>query len=331
MMTIHRSWLDAGADPCFQQAVPLNIMLPFAIKDLAGKELLAAGSLLDEATLNAVAAKGRQQQSEGRCLLKHGSIRSDLGEFMATPPYSFIFGGSDGIRTHLDQMGEIPIPLPILECLDHFKAHDYCTYRHSLIVFALTSLMAKRSDLMSAAERNVLLVGPTHDLGKWSIPLDILHKKTPLTRRERALLEFHPIAGYVLVSYYLGDHCHPAAHVALNHHERRDGSGYPRGICEVDPLVEMVATCDVYDALISSRPYRPSNYDNRTALEELTAIAEKGALHWCCVQTLIGLNRAGQPAPEQVAASLEKRGTPPADNNYALIADEEERHGPKAM
>jgi HD-GYP domain-containing protein (c-di-GMP phosphodiesterase class II) len=306
----------------YQKSATLNITLPYAINDLEGKELIAAGSFLDEATLNTVVAKGRRQQSEVKCLLKHGSIRSDLEGFMGATPYAFIFGGSDSIRTHLDRIKEIPIPLPLLMCLDQFKEYDFYTYRHSLIVFALTSLMLEKSDLMSA--ENVLMVGPTHDLGKWSVPIDILNKKTPLTRRERSLLEFHPIAGYVLVSYYLGDHCHPAAYVTLNHHERRNGSGYPRGICEVDQLVEMVATCDVYDALISSRPYRSSNYDNRTALEELTAMADKGAFHWCCVQTLIGLNRAGQPAPDQVEVSLEKRGTPPAHNSYTLIADEKE-------
>jgi HD-GYP domain-containing protein (c-di-GMP phosphodiesterase class II) len=306
------------------KARTLNITLPYAIHDFEGQELLAAGSQLDQATLKAVARKGRPWQKKVRCLLKHVSIRSDLEYFMGQAPYSFIFGGSEGIRAHLDRMGEIPMPIPLLECLDFFKEHDFYTYRHSLIVFALTSLMVGRSQLNTLAERNVLLIGPTHDLGKWSIPMDILHKKTPLTRHERSLLEFHPVAGYVLAGYYLGDHGHPAAHVTLNHHERRNGSGYPRGIFEVDPLVEMVATCDVYDALVSSRPYRRDNYDNRTALEELTAIAENGALHWYCVQTLVGLNRAGQPAPDQVSVSLEKRGRPPAHSSYSLIVDGKE-------
>ncbi len=300
-----------------------NITLPFAIHDLEGKELLSAGTILDEATLYEVAAQGRQKKYELSCLLKHGSIRSDLAGFMGENPYAFIFGGADGIREHLDKMGEIPIPRPILLYMDRFKQYDHCTYRHSLLVFALISKMVKSSDLMTSFERNVLLVGPTHDLGKCSVPLNILHKKTPLTRSERSILEFHPIAGYVLVGYYWGDHRHPAALITLNHHERHDGSGYPRGIFETDPMVEMVATCDVYDALISSRPYRSSNYDNRTALEELTTMSEKGVLPWHCVQTLIGLNRDGQPAPAQVEASLEKRGIPPANNNYALIADDE--------
>jgi len=184
-----------------------------------------------------------------------------------------------------------------------------------------TSLLMENNSHLNQATKKMLIVGPIHDFGKRFIPKDILHKTTPLTKQERVLLEFHTIAGYVLLSYYLGDHSHPAVHVAFNHHERRDGSGYPRGIFNTDLLVEMVATCDVYDALVSSRPYRTVNYDNRTALEELTKIAETGALDWHCVQTLIAQNRAGHPSPDKIEVSVEKRGTPPPNNCYAIIAD----------
>ena len=53
---------------------------------------------------------------------------------------------------------------------------------------------------------------------------------------------------------------------------------------KLDPMVEMVAACDVYDALLSPRPYRPLSYDNRTALEELTRMADSGSLGWPCVE-----------------------------------------------
>ena len=59
-----------------------------------------------------------------------------------------------------------------------------------------------------------------------------------------------------------------AARVARDHHEFRDGSGYMRGVKLNDPMVEIVAVCDIYDGLLSPRPYRTAAYDNRTALEE---------------------------------------------------------------
>lgn len=302
----------------------IDITLPFAINDLDGRELLAVNSRLDAMAIVGIAAKGRRMAYEHRCMLQHASIRSDLTSFMSDGQYSFIFGGPEGIDAHLRRIGELPIPAPLLHILDEFRTNDFYTYRHSLIVFSLTSLLMEKMFKLSQAPKNMLMVGPIHDIGKWLIPKEILHKKTPLTRQEKDLMEFHPIAGYILLSHYFGDHYHPATQIALTHHERRDGSGYPRGINRVDLLVEMVATCDVYDALVSSRPYRPVNYDNRTALEELTSLAESGTLDWRCVQALIGQNRSGHPTPDTVDVSLQKRGTPPPGNCYKQIAGEEE-------
>lgn len=300
----------------------LSLPLRYAIKDLNGEELLAAGTLLDNQTLQALADRGRAQRYEAHCLLQNEVIRTDLPAFMKERPYGFIFGGDEGIREHLRCMGNIPLPGPLLAYLLASRKDDFYTYRHSLMVFALTTFLLKKSFGDLADDSEMLLVGPTHDLGKWAVPKKILMKTTPLTRSERSLLEFHPIAGCALLSYYLGDCQHPAVRVALEHHERRDGTGYPRGISELNPLVEMVATCDVYDALISCRPYRPLNYDNRTALEEITSIAETGALGWHSIQTLVGRNRKGYPYPDQVDVSLEKRGVPPAGNCYAKILED---------
>ena len=300
----------------------LNIPLTHAVEDLEGNELLAAGTQLNEATISAVAAEGRLMVQKTDCLLQHNNIRADLECFLNIDPYSSIFGGSEGIRKHLERIGEVPIPPQLLQAMDNFVDHDVATYRHSLIVFALTTFMMELLQTDGSQAKNVLLVGPTHDLGKLFIPKNILRKTTPLTRNERALLEFHPVSGYILSSYYLGDHQHPAALVALNHHERKDGSGYPRGHSESDLLVEMVAACDVYDALISSRPYRDGSYDNRSALEELSSLAETGALNLHCVKTLIGRNRAEHLTPEQVHISHEKRGKPPLNNSYGIIEDE---------
>jgi HD-GYP domain-containing protein (c-di-GMP phosphodiesterase class II) len=300
----------------------LGTALPFTISDLEGNELLAKETPIDEQLIEKIASRGRQLEQMRESLLRYDHFRSDLESFLCTGPYEFIFGGADGINALLEKIGDVPTPVSILQILAEFREFDFYSYRHSLVVFALTSLLMEKIYQLRQTAKNMLLVGPIHDFGKRFIPKNILHKTTPLTKHERVLLEYHPIAGYVLLSYYLGDHTHPAAQVALNHHERRDGSGYPRGITNLELLVEMVATCDVYDALVSSRPYRPINYDNRTALEELTRIAEAGRLDWQCVQTLIGQNRTGHPSPEKVAVSLEKRGTPPPNNCYAQIADD---------
>jgi len=300
----------------------LDLTIPFPITCLDGRELLRAGNVLNDNSANDIALRGKEQNYPVSCLMEHHNIRADLETFMHEKPYDFMFGGSTGIRAHIRKVGEVPVPIPLLQALDNFRVHDYYTYRHSLTVFALTSFLMIESRPAETVGKHVLLVGPTHDLGKLFIPKRILQKSTPLHRSERKVLEFHSLAGYVMLSYYLGDHHHPAALVALNHHERRNGTGYPRGITELDPLVEMVAACDVYDALISARPYRSANFDNRSALEELTAVAAAGGLDWQCIKALVGRNRAGRPSPGQVDLSLEIRGNPPAENCYAQTVEE---------
>ncbi len=153
--------------------------------------------------------------------------------------------------------------------------------------------------------------------------MHLLKKETLLTRAERGKIDHHMAAGYVMLSCFYGDHRHPAAIVARDHHERRDGSGMPAGIKLRRLMVETVIVCDIYDALISSRSYRPDPYDNRTALEEITRLAEMKKIGWKALRSLVALNRKAKPEPRQVTVSIEKRGSPPEHNNYGVFANGE--------
>jgi HD-GYP domain-containing protein (c-di-GMP phosphodiesterase class II) len=233
-----------------------------------------------------------------------------------------IFSDKKQINDLLNLLKTVHFPLPILQSLDYFKEHDFYTYVHILMVFALSTLLAK--ELIPDYQEQIQLsaTGPTHDIGKICVPLHILKKKTPLTKAERSFLEHHAAAGYVLLSYYYKDIQHLACKVALDHHERRDGSGYPRGMLFKDPIVEIIAVSDIYDALIRPRPYRSSAYDNRTALEEITEMADQRRLGWDVVKVLIAHNRKSNPSYREITVSAEKRGTPPAYNVYGIIAEE---------
>jgi HD-GYP domain-containing protein (c-di-GMP phosphodiesterase class II) len=86
-------------------------------------------------------------------------------------------------------------------------------------------------------------------------------------------------------------------------------------------MVEIVAICDIYDALTSRRPYRPVSFDNRTALEEITKMAEKNEVSWEVVQALVAHNRKGKPHFTECSISLDKRGVTPPNNLYGIRAD----------
>jgi len=166
------------------------------------------------------------------------------------------------------------------------------------------------------------MAGTIHDIGKICVPLQVLKKTNPLTRADRGILEHHALAGFVLLGYLLQDHWSFAAQVARDHHERRDGSGYPLGISLRDRMVEIIAACDVYDALLSQRPYRFTPYDNRTALEEITEMAHGGKLCWEVVQALVSHNRRDKPHFGDCRVSTEVRGSPPPDSLYGVIVNE---------
>ncbi len=298
------------------------IKLHYPINNLDGKLLLPAGSELNDDTIRGLLAASGPVSLKTYPLMNHGSIKYDLIDILKTTPYNIIFSESDCFSEIIDVMKSIKFVAPVLEVLDFFKHHDMPTYRHMLTIFALTILIAR--DLVPNYRKRVseIAYGPTHDFGKICVPLDIIKKELPLTRDELNHLQHHTIAGYVLLSYYFRDPKSIAAQVARDHHERMNASGYPRGIKQQDLMVEIVAVCDVYDALISARPYRPVSYDNRTALDVLTTMAEKGEVGWRVVKSLIAHNRVSKPKHGEIIASQEKRGTPPLDNLYGKLSDE---------
>jgi HD-GYP domain-containing protein (c-di-GMP phosphodiesterase class II) len=244
-------------------ALMFKIPLQYSFHTLDGKELLPAGTVLTEDVIREVIASNVSQASKSMSLMQFGSVRDDIFQFFSNPPYKVIFDNHEDTEDVLNLMEQVILPVTVLESLDYFREYDYHTYRHMLLIFAISTLLAKI--LIPDYQRLILnaTAGPSHDLGKICVPIDILMKRDPLTRDERNVLFQHPVAGYVLLCYYTKDMNNFSAKVARDHHERLAGSGYMRGVKLKDPMVEIVAVSDVYDALISPRPYRPTSFDNR--------------------------------------------------------------------
>lgn len=109
----------------------------------------------------------------------------------------------------------------------------------------------------------VLLIraaAPMHDVGKIATPDEILHKPGPLTLSERTVMERHTTFGYQILADSKSELLQMGAAIALSHHERWDGSGYPLGLAGERIPVEgrIAAVADVFDALLSDRSYRPA-------------------------------------------------------------------------
>jgi len=107
--------------------------------------------------------------------------------------------------------------------------------------------------------RTLAIGGLVHDIGKLSVPDAILKKPAALDDDEYEVVQGHPEWGNRLLSE-LGGFSEAVRHLVRDHHERLDGAGYPRGLSaeEIDLDTRILTVCDVYDALISKRVYRPA-------------------------------------------------------------------------
>jgi HD-GYP domain-containing protein (c-di-GMP phosphodiesterase class II) len=298
-----------------------TVKLYYPVHTLDNQLLLPAGSVLSTKTVEDLISSGKPASYQTYPLLEYGMVRHDLLRRLSEPPYDQMFSGHETIAEVMSLLERVHLFIPVLQSLDYFKSNDFYTYCHVLAVFALSALIAKDvlPDYREWLEQ--VSIGPTHDIGKICVPMQILKKDTPLTRAERSIIDHHTSAGYVLLSYFHKDPKNIAAIVARDHHERRDGSGVPRGIQLTDSLVEIIIVCDVYDALISPRPYRSASYDNRTALEEITKMAEMNKIGWEAVKSLVAHNRTAKPGSGEVEVSREKRGIPPLLNCHGVIED----------
>jgi hypothetical protein len=134
---------------------------------------------------------------------------------------------------------------------------DTSTEEHTRRVALLAARVGEELKLPPSLRRDLAVGGLLHDIGKLAVPLEILRKPGPLTDDEFAEIRRHPQAGRRLLEE-LGDFPQTVHSLVSDHHERLDGTGYPRGLQGGDLTLatRILAACDVYDALVSDRVYR---------------------------------------------------------------------------
>jgi len=153
--------------------------------------------------------------------------------------------------------------------LARLKTADDYTYMHSVAVCAMMVALAKQLGLDEEQTRSAGIAGLMHDLGKAAMPMDVLNKPGKLTDAEFAIIKTHPEEGYKLLQS--GTDVDPMVlDVCLYHHEKVDGSGYPKGLKgdQISLFAKMGAVCDVYDAITSNRPYK-SGWDPAESLRKM--------------------------------------------------------------
>jgi len=135
---------------------------------------------------------------------------------------------------------------------------DQTTGNHLTRMARYSSLIGTNLGLAPETVHVLEVAAPMHDIGKIGIPDAILLKQGPLTTEEDAVMKTHPRIGYDILKGSPSKYLSMGAIIALGHHEKFDGSGYPNGLHGEDiPIVaRVVAVADVFDALVSERPYK---------------------------------------------------------------------------
>ena len=156
------------------------------------------------------------------------------------------------------------------------ETRDPYTSGHQVRVAKLATMIAGEMNLSPDQAEGIKMAAAIHDIGKISVPAEILSKPSRLSDIEFQLIKIHPEAGYNIVKDI--EFPQPIATIILQHHERINGSGYPKGLKgeEILPETRILSVADVVEAIASHRPYRPA-YGIDIAIEEISQ--KKGILY----------------------------------------------------
>ena len=166
----------------------------------------------------------------------------------------------DAQAAHLSLIEQVEHSLnnTIVAIASMVEQRDPYTAGHQRRVADLAEAIATDMGLSPGQVKGIRMAAVVHDIGKIHVPAEILSKPTTLSEAEFEIIKTHPTAGWEVLKNI--DFPWPVAEIVYQHHERLDGSGYPRGLKGDDILLEarIVMVADVVDAMSEFRPYRPA-------------------------------------------------------------------------
>jgi putative nucleotidyltransferase with HDIG domain len=232
-------------------------------RDMGVKDYFVAPVSADVLWSAVGAARSRSVEASWQSLAPHQRDTLNASRRTFRSLFDSVRNGGQPDMGDLERTGQALCALAREDSLSHWLSvirghHDY-TYRHSM--FACGVIVHFAQDMgMTPNDLELLSAGGMlHDIGKARVPLRILDKPDRLDEAERLEMRRHPAHSRVILEKVEGLDRRIVA-MAVHHHEKLDGTGYPDGLqgAEIDDLVRLTAIADVYSALIDERAYKPA-------------------------------------------------------------------------
>lgn len=155
------------------------------------------------------------------------------------------------------------------------KVSDEYTFKHSVDVATMAMIVARKHGFTEEQVYQIGIAGLLHDVGKTKIPTEVLNKPGPLKEEEFALMRQHTLLGYSILKDKK-DIPDSISLAVLQHHEKINGTGYPMGVSggQISIYAKVLAVVDVYDALVTERPYKTA-FSQRDAMEMIMSLTDE--------------------------------------------------------
>jgi PAS domain S-box-containing protein/putative nucleotidyltransferase with HDIG domain len=157
----------------------------------------------------------------------------------------------------------------IYTLIETVESREYLSHGHHQRTSSIARFIAQELGISAESTETIRLAGIVHDIGKITVPTEILNKRALLNDTEYGFVQNHPEVGYDILRKI--DMPKPLAEIVLQHHERLDGSGYPYHLKgdEILPESRIVAVADVIEAMASDRAHRPA-LERYSIMDELS-------------------------------------------------------------
>lgn len=257
--------------------IPINhikpgMLLGKSIFNMNGTKLLNEGSLISRENLERIIALGysglyiddplsRELEFDSTFIdsVKNEAIQSLKSMFISSSTDSSTYQDEMNFLSSslLKIIDEITTNTDILSNMVDLKIYDDYTYFHSVNVAILALIIGNSLKLQKNMMIQLGMAAILHDIGKKFTPIEILSKPGKLTDEEFDIIKEHPYNGYQFIKYSFPMISASTYVGILQHHERYDGTGYPSQTKgeNISLIGRILAVCDVYDALVSDRPY----------------------------------------------------------------------------